>query len=306
MINSQAKDKATGTICAAVSNIIFGFSFLFSTKALAVADVFVVLGSRFFLGFLCLNLLFVLKPFRDDFKQPCGKFLPKLLLLGLFEPVIYFICEQYGLIYTNSATTGALIAVIPVVVMVFSFLFMKEKSTPIQIAAALLSFVCVVILSVVGSARGDVKWYGIIILAGAVLAASAFNVLSRSLGQRFSAFKRTYFMFLLGFVVFVLVGTIKIGFLEYFNAVAQAFCNKDFLIGILYLSIISSVVAFLLYNVATSKVSAVISASFANASTVVSVLAGVFILKEPFTWVQALCCVGIVVGVLGVSCCRRA
>ena len=46
------------------------------------------------------------------------------------------------------------------------------------------------------------------------------------------------------------------------------------------IAVLSSVAAFMLYNYSTSVISAVRSSSFSNIITVVTVLAGVLILKE--------------------------
>ena len=82
-----------------------------------------------------------------------------------------------------------------------------------------------------------------------------------------------------------------------FNAVK----NVGFDVSIIYLAVVSSVLAFLLYNYSTSKISAVRSSSFSNIITVVSVLAGIMILKEDFSIWQVLLCIPIILGVWGVN-----
>ena len=70
---------------------------------------------------------------------------------------------------------------------------------------------------------------------------------------------------------------------ELFHRTAQALSSLSFWGAILYLSVISSVVAFLMINYALTHISVTITASFNNLITVVSVLAGVLLLHEPFS-----------------------
>jgi len=67
------------------------------------------------------------------------------------------------------------------------------------------------------------------------------------------------------------------------------------------LSVISSVLAFMLLNYSFIAVSAGRIAIFANITTVISIIAGVFILKESFTIYQAVGSAIIIAGVYGVN-----
>ena len=71
--------------------------------------------------------------------------------------------------------------------------------------------------------------------------------------------------------------------------------------AIAYLSVASSIIAFLLYNYSTSVLTPVRSASFSNLITVVSVMAGIFILKENMSLPQLICCALIILGVIGTN-----
>ena len=52
--------------------------------------------------------------------------------LGTMEPCIYFIGEQYGLKYSNSAFSGIMIAVVPIVTLIFAAIFLKERPSRAQ------------------------------------------------------------------------------------------------------------------------------------------------------------------------------
>lgn len=91
---------------------IFGFSFLFSKMALALTTPFILLSIRFLAAFLVLNLLVLTGKARLNLR---GKPVRPLLLLGLVQPVIYFICENYGIAMTSSAFSGIMLGIVPVI-----------------------------------------------------------------------------------------------------------------------------------------------------------------------------------------------
>jgi len=71
--------------------------------------------------------------------------------------------------------------------------------------------------------------------------------------------------------------------------------------GILYLGILSSVGAFFLINYSLSQLKASQSAVFTNLVTVITVLAGVLIRKEQFSWSQGLSVILIILGIAVVN-----
>ena len=77
-----------GSLAALFANIIFGFSFLFSKLALAVAHPLIILAVRFVAAFLILNLLWAMGFIKINFK---GKPIGKLCLMALAQPLLYFI-----------------------------------------------------------------------------------------------------------------------------------------------------------------------------------------------------------------------
>ena len=295
----MTKNKTTtGVLCALFANVIFGFSFLFSKTALSVSTPLIILAARFTVAFLFLNILLVLGVFKIDFKSFLKS--PTLWLMGLAQPFLYFIFELYGLSLVSSAVSGVIIALVPVAVMLYSNLILKEKATPMQWVFTLISIIGVSAISI--SSNNGEKTYtlGILLLLGAVICAAAFNLLSRKQSSEFSPFERTYVMFFIGFIGFnaTAVFSLKQNFL---TILKQSFCQIEFIISVIYLAIISSVLAFLLYNFATSNISAVMASSFSNIIPIVTVLAGLFILKEDLKVLDICFCGLIILGVWGVN-----
>lgn len=281
---------------AALAHIIYGFSFMFSKIALSVTDTFVLLSVRFAVAFLALSILWATGIIKMNFR---GKKLGGLLLMGLFQPLLYFIFEQYGIIYTTSAISGIMIALVPIAAIGLSFIFLRERPSKKQIFFSLLSLLGVILISLTGNS-GKNTVLGFLLLVGAVLCAGGFNILSRKLSGDFTPFERTYVMMALGAVGFSVVAVLKLGN-GFAPALITACSDFGFITAIIYLSILSSVVAFASYNYATTYLTTAKATSFANITTVVSVLAGVILLSESFTLLQAMSCVLILIGVFGVN-----
>ncbi len=294
---TDKSNQLKGSIAALIVNIIFGFSFLFSKVALNYAHPLIILAVRFTVAFAVLNLLWLFGVVKLSFK---GKPKKRILLMSLAQPLLYFILELYGIENTSSAMSGVIISLVPVVVIILSTVFLKEKPTLSQVLFSLLSLSAIVVISVLSDDGAKNKVFGILLLLGATLCAAVFNILSRTESEHYSPFERTYIMFLVGTVGFNAIALLGLRG-NYSTELVSAVSSLEFWGAILYLSVASSIVAFMLYNYSTSVISPVRSASFSNLITVVSVLAGLLILKESMSIPQLVCCLLIIVGVFGVN-----
>ncbi|WP_455581478.1 DMT family transporter [Dysosmobacter sp.] len=273
---------------------IFGFSFLFSKMALALTTPFILLSIRFLAAFLVLNLLVLTGKARLNLR---GKPVRPLLLLGLVQPVIYFICENYGIAMTSSAFSGIMLGIVPVIGLALGRLVLREHHSRLQVVCAVLSVAGVALTTVGGT--GTISLLGTLLLAGAAVSAALFNTISRGISGRFTAFERTYVMFALGSGAFSLMALAENR--RDLSALFLPLSRAEFWAAVVYLAVISSVCAFLLINFALSEISVAKASIFSNFTTVISVLAGIFIMKDHFSPVQLTGVVIITLSVFGVS-----
>lgn len=286
-------------VSATTTSLIFGLSFLFSKKALNVASPFNLLSFRFLTAFLVMTILMLLKIIKVDYKN---KPMKDLFFLALMQPVIYFIFETYGIKFSSSSIAGIMIALIPVVVTVMASYFLKEKPSRAQLLFIVISVAGVAYIAFMNSAdSSSSSMLGILLLIITVMSAAIFNIMSRKLSSNFTPMEITYFMMGLGALFFNTVSICEHAFLGTFNQYFFPLTNKDFVISIVYLGILSSVIAFLLVNFTLSKIEASKSAVFANLSTIVSIVAGVVILHENFRYYHIVGSIMILIGVWGTS-----
>jgi len=275
---------------------IWGFSFLASKVAQESATPAIVLMYRFDIAIILMLIPWIIGKQKIQLK---GKNIKGLLLLGLCEPVLYFIGEQYGIRYTNSAFSGVMIAVIPIVTLILSSIVLKEKATKLQWLFSIISIVGVVAITLISGGEGTITGIGVVFLILAVLTGSGYSVISKAISDDFTVYERSVVMQIMGAVFFT--GFAIVENIHGLDALIMPLSEKSFLLGILYLSLGASVAGYTFYNYAVANAPIANVTSLCNLTTVLSVLAGVVILKEKFSVFSAIALVVILVGIWGVQ-----
>lgn len=284
-------------ISAIIYSTIFGFSFMFSKIGLEVMTPIELIAFRFLLAALTMTTLKVFKIIKVDLK---GKNIKMVLLTSFCEPVLYFFFESMGINMTSTSEAGLMISLIPVFVAIFSMIFLHEKLKLSQLGFIVLSVVGVVFINMMKNSLSlSGNFLGIIFLFLAIISSSFYNIGSKKSSVSFTPIEITYIMMWVGAISFNIILTvtnlIKGTMSSYFAPLA----SSQSIIPLLYLGILSSIVAFFMVNYTISKIPVSQSAVFANLCTIVSILAGVFILKEDFFWYDFIGAIMILVGVWG-------
>jgi drug/metabolite transporter (DMT)-like permease len=165
-------------------------------------------------------------------------------------------------------------------------LILKEKPTKRQAAGILLTLAGVLMTVIAVGAAASLSLSGYAMLLLAVVSYALYSISVRR-AQAYTGVEITFVMLAFGAAVF---GALALG-----EAMAARdlpgllrlpFVDMQFLMAVLYQGIGCSVLAFFLSNVAIAKMGVNRTASFIGVSTVVSIVAGVLLLQEPFTPVQ--------------------
>lgn len=292
----KLNDERKGMLAASIAYIIFGFSYLFSKMALGITEPIILLCARFTVTLITLNVLVLTRVVKINLK---GKPLLMPILIGLIQPCLYFVLENYGLQYTTTSFTGIFSSLNPVFTALLGALILRERPNGKQWLSILVSITGVLMVSLDGSG-GQNTVLGCICLIGAYFLGSFYSLMIRRYSEKFTPFELTYVMFTVGFVFFAILA-----FITYrgntVSMLSYALSKAEFLIAVAYLGIGSSVLAYFLANYSLAKLPVARSTIFGNLSTVVSVLAGVIIMDDRFTWVTALAFALILCGIFGVN-----
>ena len=291
-------DKTKTAMTAALAaNVIWGFSFMATSLALEHTSVMMLLSLRFTVSFLIMLVVVLAGKARVNIKgKPVGLF----LLMGLCQPVIYFIAETYGIKYTTSSFSGLTLSLIPITTAVISAFVLKERLSAKRLMWIICSVSGMALISVDQTSDGSIQAKGVLFLLISMLAASFFSVLSRSIADSFTSFERTFIMMLMGCVAFSGAALAEKGS-AFPRAFAALLTDTHVMLPVLFLSVLCSVGAFFCINYAMTYLEVSRAVVFTNLTPVVSVLAGTLILGEPFSPVYLIGMILILTGLYMVN-----
>lgn len=291
------KTYKLGVLAAVGANFIWGFSFLSSHYAQQYASPPVLLAYRFILALIL--LLIPAAAGRVRLHLPRSRIVT-LIFIGLCEPVIYFLGEQYGLKYTNSSISGLFIAMIPIVAMILAFAALGERPSVLQWVFSAVSIGGIAAVTLLTSdADGAVQPFGIAMLIMAVCSAGCYSVLNKRISGEVDVYTRTLVTHIVGAVCFTVLALAENrGDLR---ALIEPVRSGTFVLNIVFLALFSSVGGFLLMNYGISHAPIANVVVICNVSTVISVITGVLILGDPFSPLSGVAMAVALLGVWGVQ-----
>lgn len=272
----------------------WGASFVAMTWLLEYMDAFQILAVRWTIAVLFLFVLSKLRLIKLELK---GKPVLPLFLTGLMQPVIYAVCEIYGVKYTTSSESAIFIATIPLMVLVLGMLFFKTKSSGKAIAAIIIAFagIFVSVYFSPGFTIGGGKLLGYGTLLIAVLSAGFYSHFSSKAGEFYSPLETTYGMAIMAMIAFNAVNFAKgYGFSGYIACITDIRLAA----GILFLGIMCSCFCYIVYNLCVKKIKPIIASNLiSNSTTAIGVILGCVIAGDPFGWYTAVGVCMIIAGV---------
>ncbi len=279
--------------------IIFGFSFMFSKTALEYISPMGLIAYRFLVAFIVFEILKLTGVVKIRFNK--ANIIP-IFLVSIFQPVLYFIFEAYGLNITTSGEAGMMIALIPIFVSILSAIILKEKPKGLQIFFILLSVSGIILIQ--GFKTGfafNSEFLGFVFLFFAVLTAALFNIASRSASRTVTPYELTYYMMLSGALAFNVIYIIQLSVNSNLNKYFTNMMHIQIVLPILYLGIVASIGGFFLVNYTLSKLPAHVSSIYSNIATVIAIAAGALFLHEQIYSYHIIGSIMIIGGVYGVA-----
>lgn len=250
--------KALIYISSAFAIILWGMSYIWTDKLLELGiPVFYFVFVRILIAGV---VLFLLNAAYGRIKRIQRQDLKKFMLLALFEPFIYFVCETYGVELTSPTISAMIIATIPIFSIAAGRIFFKERITGINIAGVVLSLVGIIMVIMKGNIAGKDLVWGIILLLIAVIAEVGHASITKSLSGNYSSQIIVMYQFLIGSVYLLPLFLWK--GLDGFNAVV--YFSGDVWYPIICLAILCSSLAFSLW-VSTIKTLGVAKSSIFSA-----------------------------------------
>lgn len=283
-----------GSLAALGCEGLYGLSYIFTKQATNQASVLALLGWRFVIAFVVMSGLIAVGFVHIDLR---GKAVKPLLLVSLFNPVLYFVGETVGISHTTASESGVFLACIPVASLLASTLILHKRPSRQQVIGILMTLVGVIITVVAAGTQTSLSVVGYLFLLLAVGTYALYSVFVEK-AKSYTGIEITYLMLAAGAIVFsVLAVGEAVGQGNVGTLLRLPLANMKFLEAVLYQGIGSSVIALFLSNFAIAKIGVNQTSSFIGISTVVSIVAGIFILGEQFNGYQFLGAAVIILGV---------
>ncbi|MBQ6395809.1 MAG: DMT family transporter [Atopobiaceae bacterium] len=280
-MEKAAKNTPTlGILCARASEVLYGLSFIFTKHAIGVASPVYLLGWRFAIALAVFGLCIALGIARVDLK---GRDIRPLILMGLLFPVLYFVGETVGIMNTTATESGVILACIPAISCIASTVILHKIPSSRQISGILVTLGGVTLTVIAVGLDSSFSVVGYSFLALAVVVYALCSVFAEW-AEEYTSSEKTIVMLAVAACVFVAAALVKAvvngELVELISLPAQ---DTGFLVAILYQGIGCSVGAVFLSNVAISAVGVNRISALGGLATVVSISAGVLVLREPFS-----------------------
>ncbi|MCL5267950.1 MAG: DMT family transporter [Bacteroidetes bacterium] len=212
-----------------------------------------------------------------------GRDLYLLLILGFLSVPINQFAFLYGIKYATATEAALLYSVTPVLVLLISRVYLKEKITLTKAIGTLMAFCGVVVIVMEnGTHFGVSHMMGDLLVFTAVIAWTLYITLGRRLVLKHGAINTTAFTALIGSSMFAPIGIWSSFKFNYFSLSGGQWME------VLYLSLITSMVGYVLWYSALSKIEASRVAVFTNGQPVMTAILAYIFLGQGITPTFAL------------------
>ena len=268
---------AIGVTAAVATELLYGSSFVFTKGAVEVLTPAALLAWRFVGALAVLGALAATRIVRLTLTRRTVR---PLLLLALFQPLLYYAAETLGVQRTTASEAGILIAIIPVGVLVASWLVLGRPPSRRQAAGILVTFVGVLATVLAGGVAAGLDAVGYLFLLGAVASYSLYAVFAER-DTESTNLDKTFAMVAVGAVVFsVLAAAEAAGRGTLAQLVTLPAAHPELIAGIAYLAVGSSIGAFFCQAVAIAHLGSNRYSTFIGLSTVAALVAAAIVLGE--------------------------
>ena len=227
--------------------------------------------------------------------------LPLFVLAGLFQPFLYYLAETYTYDLISTPTIAeTLLSIAPVLAPLFGWMFLREKVTPRMLVGILVSTAGVAVLVLVGTDRFAIgNPWGVLLAVVAVMFALSSNVMLRRIPERYNPLTIIFYTQLVSFVLFCGLWAFTDMRSETVTTVAQGVLAEWR--PLVYLAVMSSAVAFMLYCYGVRIVGVVKANVFNNIRPVFTALIMFLVFSEHLPWTKWL---GIGIIIAGLFLCQ--
>lgn len=276
------------TIGLLIAVLLWSLSYIWTKGALDFLNPLLLVGMRVLVAVICLSIYALISGKVEKIK---GKDIRALALLGIIEPVGYFLFETSGVDYVSPTLACIIIALIPIVTPVFSALTGGSPVSRREWVSLSVSLVGVMLVVAGDSEPIAGRLVGILLLLGAVATAVAHAIMVKNLSARLRPVTIVAWQY-----IFATLYLLPIVLTSQFDVIKSLEFNPGWFYNVLILGIFCSCISFVLYANAIHKLGIMKTSMYVNLMPSMTAIASVLILGESLS---ALKIAGIIVTIGG-------
>ena len=273
--------------------LVWGLSFIATKSALAEVKPVVIIFIRQLLGmsFLAIVIIKQRKNFAINIREHKWIF-----VLALITSLHLWI-QVTGLQWTTASHTGWIIGITPVFIVILAAMFLKEKTSSIQILGIAISFIGLLVLVSKGdfSSLDFVKNNGDVLIILSSFTWSVYSLVSKKVTLNLSPVISTFYLFL---IMAIIIAPFTINNENISDTVNISLGGWGW---ILFLGILCSGVAYTLWAQALNEMSASIVGAFLYIEPFVTFFGSWLLIREEITFLTLLSGLIIIGGVVLVN-----
>ncbi len=259
-----------GVAAAIGTEVLYGCSFAFTKSITGTIDVFTLLGWRFVTA---LAAMLVLMAFRVIRVRLTRAMIGPLLVLAVFQPVLYYVGETFGVMRTTASESGFIISAIPIAIILAAAIILRRRPTRWQLIGISVTLVGVAITVVAGGLSAHFDALGYAMLLGAVVSYALYATYADRHATVASNMEKTFAMVVVGAVIFGSIAVARHGAQGTLNTLVRLPLDRpDFAIAVAYLALGSTVGAFFLQNYAIGVIGSTRYSTFIGLTTVATLV----------------------------------
>jgi len=261
-------------------------------------DTIKFLAFRFTTGFIVLSLLLIFGFQMVNYK---GKPFFLILLCGALNPLTSQIFETSATTHAPTSQIAVFHSLSPIFIIILSIFINSEYPTKRQVFFMLVSILGLLFINLVGGQMYGSTTLGLILVLGMCLAISVHRVVVRRTTGSFTAFEIIYVTTGMGALGFSSTTLLTYATQGQLNTFFYGLWTFDFIVSILYMGIISCVIAHLCLTYANAHLPPAVFISTGKAASIISILVGIFILGEVLRPVDIVGMIITLLGAIGMS-----
>jgi drug/metabolite transporter (DMT)-like permease len=248
--------------------------YVVSDEVLRAIPPFTLLTIRVVIG---VTILAVILAHNGTLRLPARDML-KLFGVGLVGYGISLGAQFVGTDLSNAVNGAVVTSASPAFILIFAWLLLREPLSLIRIGAVVLASIGVLIVVDISKIDlGSEMFRGNLILAVAALTWGLYSVLVRRVSASYSTLVISFYALVGGLFIALPASAVEL------TTKSIAPLTFELVLGVLYLGVISTALAMVLWNRAFALVEAGVASLFFFAQPLVGVLLGTVILHQPIT-----------------------